>query len=159
MNITPREHVAAMAEAVTDSIKAMLAGANFTVASAEFYSDVLGFYHAVDWTERWLIALVAFHIQLWVIAVALRHSDNVQMVLLVLIRTRRSGMPRVPPRHVLLTLVRRTQLASCTVLSGSTALPVKIGPPLLARITSTRTESSSRSCSLHHCSYYPSSSC
>lgn len=53
--------------------------------TASFKADVLGFYHAVDWTESWLRMLGAFHIIVWTLAVGLRHYDNVQMVLLLTI--------------------------------------------------------------------------
>ena len=75
------------------SIADVLRGANFTAASADFYSDVLGFYHAVDWSERWLLVLGAFHVFVWIVTVLLRRADEVQMVLLVLIRAHRPASP------------------------------------------------------------------
>ena len=61
-------------------------GGNFTGIgnmTASFMADVTGFYHAVDWSERWLLGLAAFHVLVWTIAVGFRHYDNVQIVLLL----------------------------------------------------------------------------
>lgn len=42
-----------------------------------------GFYYAVDWSEPWLKALLAFHVTVWVLAVATRKMNDVQIVLLL----------------------------------------------------------------------------
>ena len=63
----------------------LAASANFSAANLtqSFMTDVLGFYHAVDWSELWLRGLAVFHILVWTIAIAFRRWDNVQMLLLV----------------------------------------------------------------------------
>ena len=48
-----------------------------------FVDDVLGFYHAIDWSERWLLALLCFHLCVWLVVVGTRRHNTVQMVLLV----------------------------------------------------------------------------
>lgn len=48
-----------------------------------FVDDVLGFYHAIDWSERWLLALLLFHLCVWLVVVGTRRHNTVQMVLLV----------------------------------------------------------------------------
>ncbi|KAJ1632367.1 transmembrane protein 18-domain-containing protein [Pavlovales sp. CCMP2436] len=50
-------------------------------ARASLYADAMGFVHAVDLTERWLTALLAFHVALFLSIVATRHSTNAQGVL------------------------------------------------------------------------------
>jgi len=54
-------------------------------AAHDFYNDVLGFVHAVDWNERWLLGLGAFHVFVWVVMIASRRNSDAQMVLLVTI--------------------------------------------------------------------------
>ena len=68
-----------------EQLESLLAqGVNATqLAKAEFVHDVLGFVHAVDWTERWLLALCGWHLAWWVAAIALRRSADGQMALLV----------------------------------------------------------------------------
>jgi hypothetical protein len=63
----------------------LAASANFSAANLtqSFMTDMLGFYHAVDWSEPWLRGLAVFHILVWTIAIAFRRWDNVQMLLLV----------------------------------------------------------------------------
>ena len=48
-----------------------------------FVDDVLGFYHAIDWSERWLLALLLFPLCVWLVVVGTRRHNTVQMVLLV----------------------------------------------------------------------------
>ena len=48
-----------------------------------FVDDVMGFYHAIDWSERWLLALLCFHLCVWLVVVGTRRHNTVQMVLLV----------------------------------------------------------------------------
>merc|ERR1712194_738295 len=45
--------------------------------------DVMGFYHAVDWSEPWLKGLLAFHVTVWVLAIATRKLNDVQIVMLL----------------------------------------------------------------------------
>lgn len=56
-----------------------------TGAAADFYNDIMGFAHAVDWNERWLWGLGAFHALAWVFAFAFRKSHDAQMVILLVI--------------------------------------------------------------------------
>ena len=53
-----------------------------------------GFYHAVDWSEMWFRGLLAFHVFVWVFAIATRKSNDAQMVLLLSICAR--GPPAPP---------------------------------------------------------------
>ena len=73
------------------SFEELLGGANnFTSnLTSTVYADVMGFYHAVDWSERWLLGLGAFHVFVWALAILTRNADEMQMVLLVAIRERR----------------------------------------------------------------------
>lgn len=77
------------------SLSDILAAANLTVGdtSASFYADAMGFVHAIDWSERWLLGLLALHLVIWVLAISLRQSHDMQMVLLVVIRTCRCDVP------------------------------------------------------------------
>eukprot|EP00966_Prymnesium_polylepis_P134620 3111417-Prymnesium_polylepis.7 len=63
-------------------------------AADSIYADVMGFYHAVDWSERWLLGLAAFHLVIWCLAIGTRKTYEVQMVLLVVIRAPRPATPR-----------------------------------------------------------------
>lgn len=58
---------------------------NISGAANDFYSDMMGFFHAIDWTEQWLLGLGGFHLTLWILTIALRNSHDAQMVLLLLI--------------------------------------------------------------------------
>ena len=64
------------------SILASIQNATRT-AGQDFYSDVMGFVHAINWREPWLRGLGAFHLLVWVIVIATRHSHNLQMVCLL----------------------------------------------------------------------------
>ena len=71
-----------------DQLMKQINGTNMTGisgAAADFYNDVMGFAHAIDWNERWLLGLGAFHALVWVFAIASRRSHDAQMVLLVVI--------------------------------------------------------------------------
>ena len=70
--------------AVGDSLRKMKKEAVDSI-----YADVMGFYHAVDWSERWLLGLAAFHVAIWCLAIGTRKTYEVQMVLLVVIRAPR----------------------------------------------------------------------
>jgi len=74
----PEEH-AAMREAMLRSMK----GLNATETT--FYEDAVGFYHAVDWSERWIQALGAFHLVAWLLVFFTRRQNEMQMVLLIVI--------------------------------------------------------------------------
>ena len=53
-----------------------------TNAYRDFKNDVLGFAHAVDWSERWLLGLAAFHVLMWIVMIVTRKSHDAQMALL-----------------------------------------------------------------------------
>ncbi|XP_010063772.2 transmembrane protein 18 [Eucalyptus grandis] len=48
------------------------------------YDNLIGFFHAIDWKEPWLICLISFHILLLIIAIISRKSVNFQMCLFLL---------------------------------------------------------------------------
>ncbi|XP_057799063.1 uncharacterized protein LOC131014914 [Salvia miltiorrhiza] len=59
--------------------------------SAEFrsglkpaYENFMGFFHAIDWKEPWLISLLSFHVILLVVVFASRRNINFQMFLFLL---------------------------------------------------------------------------
>jgi len=66
-----------------------------------------GFYHAVDWSEPWLKGLLAFHVTVWVLAIATRKLNDVQIVLLLCIRAPHSPCLRT------LTLALALAVACC----------------------------------------------
>ena len=74
-----------MGDATTEKLFSLLEQANFTGAAHDLYNDVMGFGHAIDWSERWLIGLGAFHATVWLVMIASRRNNDVQMGLLVLI--------------------------------------------------------------------------
>lgn len=57
-------------------------------ALPSLYADVMGFYHAIDWSERWLLALASFHLVVWGLVYRTRRSYEIQMGLFVAIRER-----------------------------------------------------------------------
>ena len=74
-----------MGEPTIDALERILSSANFSGAYRDAKSDFMGFVHAIDWSERWLLALGAYHIFIWSLVVALRRSQDAQMVLLFVI--------------------------------------------------------------------------
>ena len=46
-----------------------------------FLEPIMAFVHAVDWTEPWLIGLMAFHLMLIVVVIATRKQGNMQGVI------------------------------------------------------------------------------
>ncbi|KAG6408352.1 hypothetical protein SASPL_131357 [Salvia splendens] len=59
--------------------------------SAEFrsglkpaYENFMGFFHAIDWKEPWLICLLSFHVILLVVVFVSRRNINFQMFLFLL---------------------------------------------------------------------------
>ncbi|XP_071925772.1 uncharacterized protein [Coffea arabica] len=48
------------------------------------YNNFMGFFHAIDWREPWLICLVAFHAVLFLVAIITRRNTNFQMCLFLL---------------------------------------------------------------------------
>ncbi|XP_058218579.1 uncharacterized protein LOC131329469 [Rhododendron vialii] len=48
------------------------------------YDNFLGFFHAIDWTEPWLMCLMLFHFVLLLIVIMSRKNINFQMCLFLL---------------------------------------------------------------------------
>ncbi|KAF7812019.1 Transmembrane protein 18 [Senna tora] len=48
------------------------------------YDNFLGFFHAIDWKEPWLMGLIAFHVVLLLVAIVSRKNTNFQMFLFLL---------------------------------------------------------------------------
>lgn len=48
------------------------------------YDNLMGFFHAIDWKEPWLVCLLAFHVFLLVVTVSSRRNTNFQMLLFLL---------------------------------------------------------------------------
>ncbi|OMO75684.1 Transmembrane protein 18 [Corchorus capsularis] len=48
------------------------------------YDNFIGFFHAIDWKEPWLICLLAFHTVLLIITIFSRKNTNFQMCLFLL---------------------------------------------------------------------------
>ena len=67
-----------------ESIMAGVDASTFKQAARSAYSDMMGFYHAVDWAEPWLLGLGAFHLFIWILAIATYRWNDFQMVLLTL---------------------------------------------------------------------------
>jgi hypothetical protein len=77
-----------MPEAAVSTLFQLLEQTNSTVlsdAARDLRNDLMGFVHAIDWSEQWLMGLAAFHALMWLVAIASRRSHDAQMVLLVVI--------------------------------------------------------------------------
>lgn len=72
------DQVASIMEGVTESLRKQFAEFK---QQGGLFDPILAFVHAVDWTEPWMIALIAFHILLVVVMIATRKSGNTQAVL------------------------------------------------------------------------------
>lgn len=48
------------------------------------FDNFIGFFHAIDWKEPWLMGLMAFHFVLLVVAISSRKNLNFQMYLFLL---------------------------------------------------------------------------
>ncbi|KAK7315471.1 hypothetical protein VNO77_34020 [Canavalia gladiata] len=48
------------------------------------YDNFMGFFHAIDWKEPWLMGLLAFHVVLLLVAIISRKNTNFQMFLFLL---------------------------------------------------------------------------
>ncbi|KAF3783193.1 Transmembrane protein [Nymphaea thermarum] len=46
--------------------------------------NFIGFFHAIDWKEPWLISLLIFHVIIVVVAITSRKHSNFQMILFLL---------------------------------------------------------------------------
>ena len=69
-------------DGAVQSLERIIEKANFTSAFRDFSSDFQGFFHAIDWTERWLRLLGAYHLTLWCLVIGSRRSQDAQMLLL-----------------------------------------------------------------------------
>ena len=85
----------------TSTLERVLSQAgNFTKEmSRDFYSDAMGFVHAIDWSERWLLGLLGFHLLVWTLCIATRRNNNAQIALLLTICA-----PQCTRLHTLTTL-------------------------------------------------------
>ena len=116
---------------------------NGTRTDGSLYEDMMGFYHAVDWSEPWLRAVGLFHVLVWAYIICTRRFTEVQMVLLFVVRA------QLLPSRACLSCVERScaplaQLARSTWPSGSTGRPERTGRSLRARTTLTSVVCSSR---------------
>ncbi|CAM6011186.1 unnamed protein product [Sphagnum balticum] len=79
------DQMAVMIEGVTEEMrkhwKKARGGGGAGGEHRSFLDPLLGFVHAMDWTEPWLVGLIVFHITLLVLAVASRKHSNVQMAM------------------------------------------------------------------------------
>ncbi|XP_027923515.1 transmembrane protein 18-like [Vigna unguiculata] len=48
------------------------------------YDNFMGFFHAIDWKEPWLMGLVGFHVVLLLVVIISRKKTNFQMFLFLL---------------------------------------------------------------------------
>ncbi|KAG8470989.1 hypothetical protein KFE25_009410 [Diacronema lutheri] len=53
----------------------------FGEAKSSMYADVMGFVHAIDFTERWIALLLAFHAILWAFIILTRERTQAQAFL------------------------------------------------------------------------------
>ena len=81
----PMANAGPAAPAPVEHLFKILENANVSGAYNDFYNDAMGFYHAIDWSERWLLGLGAFHLLVWLVVIATRKSHDAQMVLLLVI--------------------------------------------------------------------------
>ena len=56
-------------------------------ALAQAWDNAVGFAHAVDWTERWILVLLATHLCVLATAIALRESEKAQAVVFIAVMT------------------------------------------------------------------------
>ncbi|KAG4941510.1 hypothetical protein JHK87_045381 [Glycine soja] len=72
------EHIDLMADLVQKLSSDLRAG--FRPA----YDNFIGFFHAIDWKEPWLMGLLGFHVVLLLVAIISRKKTNFQMFLFLL---------------------------------------------------------------------------
>ncbi|KAJ0972033.1 hypothetical protein J5N97_019992 [Dioscorea zingiberensis] len=48
------------------------------------YDEFIGFFHAIDWKEPWLVCLIAFHVALLLVVILSRRRINFQLCLFFL---------------------------------------------------------------------------
>ncbi|KAJ1418350.1 Transmembrane protein [Sesbania bispinosa] len=72
------EHVDLMADLVQKFSSELRAGLGPAL------DNFMGFFHAIDWKEPWLMGLLAFHVGLLLVAIISRKNTNFQMLLFLL---------------------------------------------------------------------------
>lgn len=77
---TTREQLEAVADQHSQLMQSAISALRekFGEAKSSLYADAMGFVHAVDFRERWLLALLAFHVAVWLVIVGTRSRPNVQ---------------------------------------------------------------------------------
>ncbi|KAE8709912.1 Detected protein of confused Function [Hibiscus syriacus] len=72
------EHMELMADLVQKLSSEVRSGLRPT------YDNFMGFFHAIDWKEPWLMCLLGFHVFLLIVAILSRKNTNFQMSLFLL---------------------------------------------------------------------------
>jgi hypothetical protein len=82
---TMREQLEAVADQHSELMQSAMRALRdkFGEAKSSFHADAMGFVHAVDFRERWLLALLAFHVALWLLIVSTRSRQNAQFALFI----------------------------------------------------------------------------
>ena len=70
-----------MEEFQRDMLKEAQAKVGSTEQQQGFYDAVMGFFHAIDWRERWIQGILLFHVVLLVVAVTNRRSSSTQLTI------------------------------------------------------------------------------
>jgi transmembrane protein 18 len=68
-------HMAQMYEDVRSAVRSMQHG------SSHFWDVTMDFIHAIDWSERWIQAILTIEVALLLTAISWRHTPAVQLVL------------------------------------------------------------------------------
>ncbi|XP_061344758.1 uncharacterized protein LOC133290654 isoform X2 [Gastrolobium bilobum] len=72
------EHMELMADLVQKFSSELRAGLH------PAYENFMGFFHAIDWKEPWLMGLLAFHVMFLLVVIISRKNTNFQMCLFLL---------------------------------------------------------------------------
>ncbi|XP_019450486.1 PREDICTED: uncharacterized protein LOC109352750 [Lupinus angustifolius] len=75
---TMEEHMELMADLVQKLSSELRSGLR------PAYENFMGFFHAIDWKEPWLMGLGAFHVVLLLVVILSRKNTNFQMCLFLL---------------------------------------------------------------------------
>lgn len=67
---------------MADLVEKFSAGMRSSLRPA--YDNFIGFFHAIDWTEPWLICLLSFHVMFLLVSFVSRKNINFQMFLFLL---------------------------------------------------------------------------
>lgn len=68
-----------MEEFQRDLLKQAQASVGANEQQQGFYDAVMGFFHAIDWSEGWIQSILLFHVVLLLIAVTNRHNSAIQL--------------------------------------------------------------------------------